>query len=123
MLGLAGTLALLAVAGGEAQLAALLVLTGLLLAPTTIVGSTLLDTVAPEGTVTEAFSVLVMAIVVGTAVGNVVGGSTVDSASYAAAVLLAGAVTAAGAAFSAARRRTLVAAPAARSGGRPSSRR
>ena len=34
------------------------------------IGSTLLDTVAPSGTVTEAFTVMVMAIVVGTAVGN-----------------------------------------------------
>ena len=60
-------------AGTQAGLAALLVLSGLLLAPTTVIGSTLLDTVAPSGTVTEAFTVMVMAIVVGTAVGNAVG--------------------------------------------------
>jgi predicted MFS family arabinose efflux permease len=117
LLGLAGAYALLAVAGSELALAALLVLCGVLLAPTTIAGSTLLDTVAPEGTVTEAFSVLVMAIVIGSAVGNAVGGQLVDGASYAAAVLIAGAVTAAGAAFSAARHRTLAAAPAAGSDG------
>ena len=76
--------------GREVALAALLVLSGLLLAPTTVIGSTLLDTVAPSGTVTEAFTVMVMAIVVGTAVGNAVGGSIVESASYESAVLLAG---------------------------------
>ena len=73
LLGLGAAFALLAVAGSEAALAALLVLSGLLLAPTTVIGSTLLDTVAPSGTVTEAFTVMVMAIVVGTAVGNAAG--------------------------------------------------
>ena len=91
LLGLGAAFALLAVAGTEVALAALLVLGGLLLAPTTVIGSTLLDTVAPSGTVTEAFTVMVMAIVVGTAVGNAVGGSIVESASYERAVLLAGA--------------------------------
>jgi predicted MFS family arabinose efflux permease len=65
--------------------------------------------VAPSGTVTEAFTVMVMAIVIGTAVGNAVGGSIVESASYEQAVLLAGAAAAAGAAFTLVRRRTLVA--------------
>ena len=82
LLGLGAAFALLAVAGTQVALAALLVLSGLLLAPTTVIGSTLLDTVAPSGTVTEAFTVMVMAIVVGTAVGNAVGGSIVESASY-----------------------------------------
>jgi hypothetical protein len=51
---------------------------------------------------------MVMAIVIGTAVGNAVGGSIVESASYETAVLLAGVAAAAGAAFTMARRRTLV---------------
>ena len=51
LVGLGAAFALLAVAGSEAALAALLVLSGLLLAPTTVIGSTLLDTVAPSGTV------------------------------------------------------------------------
>ena len=110
LLGLCTAFALLSVAGTQVALAALLVLSGLLLAPTTVIGSTLLDTVAPSGTVTEAFTVMVMAIVIGTAVGNAVGGSIVESASYQTAVLFAGAVAAAGAALTLARRRTLVAA-------------
>jgi MFS family permease len=113
LLGLGAAFALLAVAGTEVALAALLVLGGLLLAPTTVVGSTLLDSVAPAGTVTEAFTVMVMAIVVGTAVGNAVGGSIVESASYETAVLWAGAAALAGAALTLARRRTLLAEPAA----------
>jgi MFS family permease len=107
LLGLGAAFALLAVAGTEAALAALLVVSGLLLAPTTVIGSTLLDSVAPPGTVTEAFTVMVMAIVIGTAVGNAVGGSIVESASYETAVLFAGVAAVAGAALTLARRRTL----------------
>jgi MFS family permease len=113
MLGLGVAFALLAVAGTQIGLAALLVLSGLLLAPTTVIGSTLLDTVAPAGTVTEAFTVMVMAIVVGTAVGNAAGGSIVESASYETAVLWAGAAAVAGAGLTLARRRTLIASTAA----------
>ena len=70
---------------------------GLLLAPTTVVGSTLLDRVAPAGTATEAFTVMVMGIVAGTAVGNALGGAIVDGAAFEAAVISAGGVAAAGA--------------------------
>jgi MFS family permease len=107
MLGLGAGFALLAVAGTQGALAALLVLSGLLLAPTTVVGSTLLDSVAPSGTVTEAFTVMVMAIVIGTAVGNAVGGEIVESASYQTAVLWAGVAAVAGAALTFVRRRSL----------------
>ena len=92
---------------GPLVLAALLVLAGLLLAPTTVIGSTLLDHVAPRGTTTEAFTVMVMGIVAGTAAGNAAGGAIVEGASYEAAVLCAGAVAAAGAGGALARRRTL----------------
>ena len=107
MVGVGAAFALLSVAGTEVALAALLVLAGLLFAPTTVVASTLLDTVAPSGTVTEAFTVLVMAIVVGTAIGNAVGGSIVDAASFETAVLWAGVAALAGAGLTAVRRRTL----------------
>jgi MFS family permease len=107
MLALGGAFGLLAVAGTQAALAVLLVGAGLLLAPTTVVASTLLDTVAPRGTVTEAFAAMVTGIVAGTAVGNALGGSLVDSASYATAVLIAGAIAAAGSGLALARRRTL----------------
>jgi MFS family permease len=108
MLGLGGAIALLAVASTHLGLAALLVGCGLLLAPTTVVGSTLLDTVAPAGTVTEAFAAMVMGIVIGTAVGNALAGALVESSSYETAVLVGGAIAAAGSALALARRRTLV---------------
>jgi MFS family permease len=107
LVGLGAGFALLAVADTEVAIAALLVLSGLLLAPTTVVGSTLLDTVAPSGTITEAFTVMVMAIVLGTAAGNAAGGAIVESASYEAAVLWAGVAAVAGAALTLVRRRTL----------------
>ena len=99
--------ALLAVAEGPVLLVPLLVLAGSLLAPTTVIGSTLLDRVAPPGTTTEAFTVMVMGIVAGTAAGNAAGGALVESASYDTAVLCAGAVAAVGAAGAVLRRGTL----------------
>jgi MFS family permease len=107
MLGLAAGFAALAAAGSPALLGVLLVGCGLLLAPTTVVTSTLLDTAAPPGTVTEAFAVMVMGIVAGTAVGNAAGGAIVEGASYEAGALCAAAVALLGAAAAVARRRTL----------------
>jgi MFS family permease len=107
MLVLAGGFALLAAAGSPAVLSVLLVGCGLLLAPTTVVASSLLDTAAPAGTVTEAFAVMVMGIVAGTALGNAAGGAIAESWSYSAGALTAGAIALVGAALALARRRTL----------------
>ena len=97
LLGLLGVgFALLATAGEPIVLALQLALAGLVLAPSTVVGSTLLDHVAPPGTTTEAFAVLVMGIVAGSAAGNALGGALVDEASYELATLTAGALAAAG---------------------------
>lgn len=81
----------------------MLVASGLLLAPTTVAASTLLDTAAPAGTVTEAFAVMVM----GTAAGNALGGAIVEGAGYEAGALCAGAIAGLGALLAVARRRTL----------------
>ena len=89
--------AALALAQAPLALAALLALAGLLLAPTTVVGSALLDRVAPRGTATEAFGVMVMGLVAGTAAGNALGGQLVDGPGFEAAVLTAGGVAACGA--------------------------
>jgi MFS family permease len=107
MLVLGGAFALLALAQSAAVLAVLLVLCGALFAPTTVVGSTLLDTVAPAGTVTEGFAAMVMGIVAGTALGNALGGALVESSSYATSVLVAGAIAAGGSLLALTRRRTL----------------
>jgi predicted MFS family arabinose efflux permease len=66
---------------------------------------------AEAGRVVGAF--MVMAIVVGTALGNAAGRSIVESSSYDTAVLWAGAAAGAGAALTLARRRTLLATTAA----------
>jgi predicted MFS family arabinose efflux permease len=107
MLAIGGGWALLAAAPGTAVLAILLVLCGTLLAPTATTASTLLDRVAPAGTVTEAFTVMVMAIVAGTAAGNALGGAIVDGASYEVGALTAAGIAALGSAAAFARRRTL----------------
>ena len=112
LLALAAGCALLAAAESYATLAVLLLLAGLLVAPVAVVGSTLLDTVAPTGTATEAFAVMVMGIVAGNAVGNALAGAIVDGASYEAAVLSAAGLAAAGAAIAAVRGQTLVVVPA-----------
>jgi predicted MFS family arabinose efflux permease len=107
MLALAGAWALLALAGTIPVLAVLLVACGSLLAPTATTSSTLLDHVAPPGTVTEAFTVMVMSIVAGTALGNALGGAIVDGASYEAGALAAAGIAALGSAAAFAGRRTL----------------
>jgi predicted MFS family arabinose efflux permease len=99
--------ALLSLPDAAAVLVPLLVATGVLIAPIAVLGSTLLDTAAPPGTVTEAFAVMVMGIVAGNAAGNALGGAVVESASYEAAALAAGALAALGAVAAAAGRRTL----------------
>ncbi len=97
MAGIAVGWAALALPQAPVAVAAVLVVVGLLIAPTTVVGSALLDRVAPRGTATEAFGVMVMGLVAGTAAGNALGGQLVDGASFDAAVLAAGGVAAAGA--------------------------
>jgi MFS family permease len=89
--------AALALASTPVVLGALLLIAGLLVAPSTVIGSALLDRVAPRGTATEAFGVMIMGLVAGTAVGNALGGQLVDGASFDAAVLVAGAIAGAGA--------------------------
>jgi MFS family permease len=116
MLGLGTGYALLALPTDYLPLALLLVLAGTLLAPASVICSTLLDTVAPSGTVTEAFAVMVTGIVAGVALGNALGGSIVESGSYDAAVLTAGAIAACGAGLVVARRRTLTATAATTAG-------
>jgi MFS family permease len=116
MVVLAGAWAVVATARTPWLLGALLVLPGLLLAPTNVVSSTLLDTVAPPGTVTEGFAVVVMAVVSGIALGNAVGGAIVDAASYQVAVGCSSVAVLLGAGAALARRGSLTqrSAPAGR---------
>jgi MFS family permease len=107
VLAIAAGCALVAVADRPVAMAATMLATGFLFAPTATACSALLDVVAPPGTVTEAFAVLVMGIVAGTAVGNALGGAIVEASSYRSAALAAAAVAVLGAAVALTRRRTL----------------
>ena len=108
LLSIATGCVLVAAATLPATVAAAALAVGVMLAPTTVVCSALLDTAAPAGTVTEAFAVPVLGIVVGTALGNAIGGAIVDASSYRTAALAAARVAVAGAAAGWARRRTLL---------------
>jgi hypothetical protein len=77
------------------------------LAPLTIAENQVLQRVAPQASITEAFTWLLMAVVLGIAAGNAAGGAIVDAGGWQDALLAAGAATAAGAALTFARRRTL----------------
>jgi MFS family permease len=102
----------LAVPDSSLLLAVLLVPAGMLIAPTAIIGSTMLDTVAPTGTATEAFTLLVMAMVVGNAVGNALAGAVAESLSYEACALCAALLGWLGAMVTVLRRSTLTPFPA-----------
>jgi MFS family permease len=108
LLSIATGCALVAAATVPATVAAATLAVGFMLAPTTVVCSALLDTAAPAGTVTEAFAVMVMGIVVGTAIFNALGGAIVDASSYRSAALAAAGIAVMGAAAGWARRRTLL---------------
>jgi MFS family permease len=104
---LAGGCALLAAATSNPVLALILLAAGLFLAPASVAASALLDDVAPPGTVTEAFTTMIMGIVAGSALGNAIGGAIVDGPGYETSALTAAAIAATGAALTYARRSTL----------------
>jgi predicted MFS family arabinose efflux permease len=107
LVGIGAAFSLLALPSAYVPLGLLLVLCGVLFAPTVVICSTLLDTVAPPGTATEAFAVSVMAIVAGTAIGNALGGNLIESASYETAVLAAAGIAVLGSGVVIVRRRSL----------------
>lgn len=100
-------IALIAAAPSVGVIVPLAILSGCVLAPLTAAENLLVSTLAPAGTLTEAFTWVITATVVGVAVGNAMAGVIVDAASWRAAILAACAVTTAGAAVAFARRRTL----------------
>ncbi|MEA2439180.1 MAG: hypothetical protein QOH76_604 [Thermoleophilaceae bacterium] len=101
------TMALLALPGPVAPMVALVVVAGSVIAPLTAIESQVLSIVAPRGAATEAFTWLLMSVVVGVAAGNAAGGALAENAGWRAALLLACGVAALGAALSWARRPTL----------------
>ncbi len=95
---------------GLLALAALLVLAGAAIAPAFGLAYGLVDGVAREGTVTEAFTWLTTGLAGGLAAGSGLGGALAQHAGAGAVFALAATSTAAAAAFVAARRSTLGAA-------------
>jgi MFS family permease len=105
-------IALLAVAGGLAQLAAGMILAGLGIAPAIACLYLLVDRLAPAGTVTEAFTWVTTAFATGFAAGNALGGSLVHRVGTDRAFLVAAAGVAAAALLARLRRNALAGDPA-----------
>lgn len=84
------THAAVAIAGAPVTLALTLLLAGASIAPTFIVANSMLDGLAPAGTLTEAFTWTSTGMVAGVAVGSTVAGALADSVSPAAAMAVLG---------------------------------
>lgn len=83
-------------------------ISGMIIAPITISENLVAQRIAPRGTITEAFTWLIMSTVVGIALGNAGAGALVDSAGGDVAVLAACGIAALAAVIAYARRRTLL---------------
>jgi predicted MFS family arabinose efflux permease len=105
-------IALLAVAGGLAQLGAGMILAGLGIAPAIACLYLLVDRLAPAGTVTEAFTWVTTAFATGFAAGNALGGSLVHRVGTDRAFLVAAAGVAAATLLARLRRDALAGGPA-----------
>jgi len=99
--------ALLAAAPTLGTLVPLAILSGCVVAPLSAAGNLLASSLAPAGTLTEAFTWVITAIVAGTAAGNAMAGLVIDASSWRVAVLAACGATLVGVAVTAARRTTL----------------
>ena len=99
--------AAIALAGSVLTMILLVTLSGAVLAPLTIAENQVLQRIAPPGAITEAFTWVLMAAVLGVGVGSAVGGSIVDASGWRAAMVTGAATAAAGALVTFARRRTL----------------
>ena len=86
----AGSLALIPAAGSMLALGAVLVLAGTAISPTEAALYAMVDTAAPEGTMTEAFAWLAAAMEVGASLGAAGAGALIGRAGPAAAFGLAG---------------------------------
>jgi MFS family permease len=98
-------------ASSPATMALLVILAGLPIAPLIASRNQLIETVAPRGTATEAFTWPLTALVAGVSLGAASAGSLVESYSWSAGVVAAVAMSACGALVLLARRGTLVAQP------------
>src|SRR3954468_3273593 len=98
----------LAASPSLAAMVPLCVLAGVAIAPLVASGNQIVGDVAPAGTLTEAYTWLVTAIVVGVSVGNAVAGLIVEAADWRVSFLVGAGCGAIGSALAFARRGTLV---------------
>ncbi|HEU4657425.1 MAG TPA: MFS transporter [Capillimicrobium sp.] len=101
-------IALLAAAPTLGVLLPLAVLSGVVMAPIAAAENLLVGALAPAGTLTEAFTWVITAVVSGVACGNALAGVVVDAAGWRPALATACAIALGGGAIALARRRTLV---------------
>jgi MFS family permease len=97
----------LPLAGSMAMFAALLVVAGLGLAPSTAAGYSLIGELAPPGATTEAYAWQIVAYVAGASLGTWLAGALVDAVSVEAALACAPAFAAAGLLIALSARRSL----------------
>jgi MFS family permease len=102
--------AAIALAQSVVTMVLLVILSGAVLAPLTIAENQVLQRIAPPGAITEAFTWVLMASVLGLGAGSAVGGTLVDAGGWRVAMLAGAATAAAGALVAFARRRTLAGA-------------
>jgi predicted MFS family arabinose efflux permease len=99
--------AAIALAQSVVTMVLLVTLSGAVLAPLTIAENQVLQRIAPPGAITEAFTWVLMASILGLGAGSAVGGTLVDSSGWRVAMLAGAATAAVGALVAFARRRTL----------------
>ena len=99
--------ALTLAASSIVAMALLITLAGVVIAPLQATQNQLVGLVAPTGTITEAYTWVLMGLVVGLSAGNAAAGALVDAAGWRAAVLAGCACAALTAALAWVRRRTL----------------
>jgi MFS family permease len=101
-----------AAAGATIELGGLLVVAGLAMAPISISSSALLDYIAPPNAITQAFSLMVAAWVVGISAGTALGGAIAGAAGPGVVLICAAAAMAASVAWTLTRRRAMRTLPA-----------
>jgi MFS family permease len=101
------TFALIAAAGSIGAMVVIITVSGAVMAPLAVAENHVLQRIAPESSITEAFTWVVTATVLGLAIGNAVAGVIIDASNWRVAMLAGAAVPALGAVITFVRRRTL----------------